>query len=177
MVLSEAGKLRLNDLEPLRRCWPKNGRSRALILGAKEYQARYKANDPVSGATSDLLTTVANHCGDAMQLMVDPVSNSRSSSFYIDIFRSDKQQKGATSFATVMPQGVMDLFSGFHSGMDAIPGRLGSQVREKGRVDGLASGVKEAGKGLMYGWWDGITGLVTEPIAGGQKEVGTSCFM
>ena len=70
-----------------------------------------------------------------------------------------------------MPQGVMDLFTGFHSGMDAIPGRLGSNVREKGRVDGLASGVKEAGKGLVYGWWDGITGLVTEPIEGGKKEV------
>jgi hypothetical protein len=70
-----------------------------------------------------------------------------------------------------MPQGVMDLFTGFHSGMDAIPGRLGSSVREKGRVDGLASGVKEAGRGLVYGWWDGITGLVTEPIEGGKKEV------
>ena len=45
-----------------------------LTAGAKEYQARYKASDPISGATSDLLTTIANHAGDAMQLMVDPVS-------------------------------------------------------------------------------------------------------
>ena len=81
------------------------------------------------------------------------------------------QQKGAASFATVMPQGVMDLFTGVHSGFDAIPGMLGSDVRERGKVDGLASGVREAGKGLVHGWWDGITGLVTEPIAGGQKEV------
>lgn len=70
-----------------------------------------------------------------------------------------------------MPQGVVDVLGGVHSGIDAIPGRLGSNVREKGRIDGLASGVREAGKGLAYGWWDGITGLATEPIAGAQKEV------
>ena len=70
-----------------------------------------------------------------------------------------------------MPQGVVDLLSGLHSGVDSIPELLGSQVREKGRVDGLVSGIKEAGKGVFYGYWDGITGLVTEPIAGGQQEV------
>ena len=31
--------------------------------------------------------------------------------------------------------------------------------------------MREGGKGLFYGWWDGITGLATEPIAGAQKEV------
>ncbi len=72
---------------------------------------------------------------------------------------------------TAMPQGVVDLMSGFHTAADSIPARLGSATREKGRVDGLVSGIREAGKGLVYGYWDGITGLVTEPIAGGQKEV------
>jgi len=51
-----------------------------------------------------------------------------------------------------------------------IPGKIGSDVRERGKIDGLVSGVREAGKGLAYGWWDGITGLATEPIKGGQKE-------
>lgn len=48
---------------------------------------------------------------------------------------------------------------------------MGSTVRERGPIDDFKSGVVEGGKGLMYGWWDGITGLVTEPIEGGKKEV------
>jgi hypothetical protein len=48
---------------------------------------------------------------------------------------------------------------------------MGSEIRARGEVNDFGSGVREAGKGLWWGWWDGITGLVTEPIAGGKKEV------
>ena len=65
---------------------------------------------------------------------------------------------------------MLDLIVALHEGFDALPAMMGSQVRERGRVDDFGSGVTEAGKGLFYGWWDGITGLVTEPIAGGKKE-------
>ena len=76
------------------------------------------------------------------------------------------------------PQAVLISFTGIagiildlHAGFDMIPGKLGSNVRERGPVDDFQSGVKEGGKGLWYGWWDGITGLATEPIEGGKKEV------
>lgn len=59
---------------------------------------------------------------------------------------------------------------GLHSGIAAIPKLLGSDVREKKPVNDLSSGVREAGKGLFYGWWDGITGLATEPYKGAQRE-------
>ena len=48
---------------------------------------------------------------------------------------------------------------------------LGSEVRQRGEVKSFGDGVREGAKGLFYGYWDGITGLVTEPIAGGKKEV------
>jgi hypothetical protein len=60
---------------------------------------------------------------------------------------------------------------GIHSGISAIPKLLGSNVREKGEVNDFSSGIREAGKGLFYGYWDGITGLATEPWHGAQKEV------
>lgn len=31
-------------------------------------------------------------------------------------------------------------------------------------------------QGLFYGYYDGITGLVREPMEGAKKEVGYSCF-
>jgi len=55
-------------------------------------------------------------------------------------------------------------------GIDNLPGMLGSDVREKGKITDFASGCKEAGLGLGYGLWDGIAGLVTEPIVGAKRE-------
>jgi sterol 3beta-glucosyltransferase len=70
-----------------------------------------------------------------------------------------------------LQKGTFDHLMTLHTGIAAIPKLLGSNVREKGQVDDLGSGVREAGKGLFYGWWDGITGLATEPWQGAQKEV------
>ena len=47
---------------------------------------------------------------------------------------------------------------------------LGSDTREKGRVTGFATGLKQAGLGLGYGVWDGLAGLVTEPIVGARRS-------
>ena len=66
---------------------------------------------------------------------------------------------------------MLDLIIALHEGFDAIPTKLGSEVRPRGQVDDFGSGVIEGGKGLFWGWWDGITGLATEPVAGGKKEV------
>jgi hypothetical protein len=56
-------------------------------------------------------------------------------------------------------------------GMDNVPRLLGSAVRERGKVDSLTSGMAEGGKGFGFGIWDGVTGLVTEPIHGAKQEV------
>ena len=65
---------------------------------------------------------------------------------------------------------MLDLVVGVYEGIDNIPKMMGSPVRQRGTVDSFSSGVKEGSKGLFFGWWDGITGLVTEPIHGAQKE-------
>ena len=65
---------------------------------------------------------------------------------------------------------IVDAFGGLHEGFDAVPKLLGSEQRERAPITGFTSGVKEGAKGVAYGWWDGITGLVTEPIQGGKKE-------
>ena len=67
--------------------------------------------------------------------------------------------------------GIAGIILDVHAGVETITSKLGSNVRERGPVDDFQSGVMEGGKGLWYGWWDGITGLVTEPVEGGKKEV------
>lgn len=43
-------------------------------------------------------------------------------------------------------------------------------VRKQEKVTGLASGVMVAGKEFGLGLFDGITGLVTQPLQGAEKE-------
>jgi len=63
----------------------------------------------------------------------------------------------------------MNLVSSVHEGFYNIPKLYGSEVREQGKVTDFGSGMKEAGKGFFYGYYDGITGLVREPMEGAKK--------
>lgn len=52
-----------------------------------------------------------------------------------------------------------------------MPGYFGSEVRRRGKVDSLRSGVKEGAKGFAYGLADGLSGLVMEPVKGAKEGV------
>lgn len=68
---------------------------------------------------------------------------------------------------------TMALAQGFHN----APRLYGdTTVRKQDRVTDLSSGLKAAGKEFGYGFYDGITGLVTQPIRGARKE-GAAGFM
>lgn len=43
-------------------------------------------------------------------------------------------------------------------------------IRPVEKVTDLSSGIRIAGKELGYGFFDGIAGLVTQPIRGAEKE-------
>jgi sterol 3beta-glucosyltransferase len=71
----------------------------------------------------------------------------------------------------------MYLAKRLHTGFESLPELYGSAPRHPpAKVDDFQSGVKAAGKGLFHGYYDAITGLVTEPIEGGQKEVSRLCL-
>lgn len=62
---------------------------------------------------------------------------------------------------------TMSLAQGFHN----APKLYGdTTVRKPERVTDFQSGLKAAGKEFGYGFYDGITGLVTQPIRGARKE-------
>lgn len=61
---------------------------------------------------------------------------------------------------------VYDIYEGF----DNIPGLIGSDTRSKGKITDWKSGFREAAYGFGYGIWDGVTGLVTEPIVAVKEE-------
>jgi hypothetical protein len=54
--------------------------------------------------------------------------------------------------------------------MDNVPKLIGTQIRQKPKVDGVLGFA-----GLVLGVYDGVSGLVTEPIKGHKQEVGSLC--
>ncbi|KAH7928152.1 glycosyltransferase family 1 protein [Leucogyrophana mollusca] len=118
---------------------------------AKEYDSRKDITDPVTGGGSAIFWTVTHYYAGIAQIFYDP-------------------GKGIINTTTAIPKGVMDIVASIHEGLHNAPKLYGSTVREQGNVTDFASGMKEAGKGFFYGYYDGITGLVREPIEGAKKE-------
>lgn len=67
--------------------------------------------------------------------------------------------------------GVMDIVQSVHEGFYNMPKLYGSEVREHGKVTNFTSGLKEGFQGLFYGYYDGITGLIREPMKGAKEDV------
>lgn len=78
----------------------------------------------------------------------------------------------STKFLLAPMDFTLSLAQGFHN----APKLYGDEVRPTQRVTGFQSGLKAAGKGLSLGLYDGISGLVTQPIKG-AKEEGASGFI
>lgn len=74
-----------------------------------------------------------------------------------------------------MHVGVFEIVTSLHDGFANMPKLWGSEVRKPGKIDNFADGLKEGGKGFFYGYFDGIKGLVADPINGAKKEV--SCWL
>ncbi|KAF7359127.1 Sterol 3-beta-glucosyltransferase UGT80A2 [Mycena sanguinolenta] len=117
----------------------------------KEYDTRKEVSNPVTGGASAIYWTVTHYYAGIAKIFYSPV-------------------QGIIKTTTAIPHGVMDIVAGVHEGFYNAPKLYGSKVRKPGKVTGFASGLKEGGKGLFYGYYDGITGLVREPYEGAQKE-------
>ncbi|KAJ7063648.1 glycosyltransferase family 1 protein [Mycena amicta] len=117
----------------------------------KEYDTRKEVSDPVTGGASAIFWTVTHYYAGIAQIFYSPV-------------------KGVIKTTTAIPRGVLTIVASVHEGIYNMPRLYGSKVRKAGKVTDFASGIKEGGKGLFYGYYDGITGLVREPYEGGKKD-------
>ncbi|KAF8061758.1 UDP-Glycosyltransferase/glycogen phosphorylase [Lyophyllum atratum] len=116
----------------------------------KDYDSRKQVSDPVSGGAGAIFWTITHYYAGIAEIFYSPI-------------------KGIIHTTTAIPRGVMDIVASLHEGLYNVPKLYGSNVRKPGKVTDFASGVKEAGKGLFYGYYDGITGLVREPMEGAKK--------
>ncbi|CAE6514541.1 unnamed protein product [Rhizoctonia solani] len=117
----------------------------------KEYETHKKATDPITGGSIEIMRTVTHYYAGIAQIFYSPI-------------------KGIINTTTAIPRGVMNIIGSVSEGFHNVPRIYGSEVRERGPVNDFSSGITEGAKGLFHGYKDGITGLVTEPLAGAKKE-------
>lgn len=85
--------------------------------------------------------------------------------------------KGFGRIVKAAVQSPMDLSMSITEGFHNAPKLWGDDtVRPQQQVNDFKSGAKAVGKEFVFGWYDGVTGLVTQPWKGAQKE-GTSGFL
>ncbi|KIW95605.1 uncharacterized protein Z519_04190 [Cladophialophora bantiana CBS 173.52] len=87
---------------------------------------------------------------------------------------------GAKAAGKIISAGVkspMDFTLSLAKGFHNAPKLYGDDtVRQNEKIVGLHSGLRVAGKEFGYGFYDGITGLVTQPLAGAKKEGAAGFF-
>ena len=79
--------------------------------------------------------------------------------------------RGIGHFASALAKGPMDVAMGLTKGCHNLPRLWGDDtVRPHAQVSDFKSGARAVGKEFGLGWYDGITGLATQPWRGAQKE-------
>lgn len=85
--------------------------------------------------------------------------------------------KGLGRFVKAFVQTPVEVSAGLTKGFHNLPKLWGDDtVRPHEQVRDFKSGAMAAGKEFGYGWYDGVTGLVTQPWKGAQKD-GASGFL
>jgi hypothetical protein len=71
---------------------------------------------------------------------------------------------------TFLKGGLVDIPFALAEGLRNAPAMYGDKPRDLGPVTDWKTGGIVAGKGLVFGLYDGISGLVIEPVKGAKKE-------
>ncbi|KAH8429328.1 glycosyltransferase [Aspergillus melleus] len=96
-----------------------------------------------------------------------------------DSVLSDAAKGAGKSMGRILGRGFrspLDFTMGISKGFRNIPRAYGDTTREVDRITGFHSGIRTASKELGLGFYDGITGIVTQPIRGLRQE-GLSGFV
>ncbi|GAM35041.1 hypothetical protein TCE0_015r03036 [Talaromyces pinophilus] len=150
-------------------------------LNAQESLSRAGSIPSLSSSTSNI---GSSHISDALDGQLDPKQdnsgrrrvrsrNESDSGKDRDMLRQTgvHTSKGLGRIVTSAAKIPMEISVGLTRGFHNFPKLWGDDtVRPQEKVSDFKSGVMAVGKEFGYGWYDGVTGLVTQPWKGAQKE-------
>ncbi|GAB7351714.1 hypothetical protein MBLNU459_g2302t2 [Dothideomycetes sp. NU459] len=140
-------------------------------LGPQDENAAAKQNKPKGPRGNSFSSVLKEQFNDQMrrrstsrdtQGKKDPISDS--------IDTALGTSKGVAKIVGAGFKSPMDFTHGLAKGFHNAPKLYGDKVRKPDQVTDFRSGVMAATKEFGYGFYDGITGLVTQPVEGAKKE-------
>ncbi|KXH28783.1 hypothetical protein CNYM01_10606 [Colletotrichum nymphaeae SA-01] len=156
-----AKKIKMSDLKPLR---------------TKEYDTDVKRWDPITGGASSLLGTVTDFTVALGGTFIDPWKEYKRS-------RASGHEAGSASGAAAMAVGkgfasmsgaivkggLVSMPLAITEGLHNAPNLYGDNVRDNGKVEDWKSGGVVAAKTFGTGFYDGLTGVFTDPYKGAKE--------
>jgi hypothetical protein len=148
-------------------------------LGVRESLAHVRSPPSLSGNSSRTSSIRSSTLQGQMTPKQDDVSQHRlrrydsSSSDKPDMLRqsSAHTSKGAGRAVTALVNSPMELSVAMTKGLHNVPRLWGDDtVRPQERIHDFKSGMQAVGKEFGYGWYDGVTGLVTQPWNGAKRD-------
>lgn len=137
--------------------------------------------DPLTSVASSSISAMKNMSTSAVELVASPYTAIRQAAPEDSAAKTTgkavaKFGKTFGKFNGRMFQNmVVDMPHAMTEGLRAVPKLYGEDVKSHGEVTDAASGFTVAGKTLVDGWTDGVTGLYTKPMQG-AKEGGALGF-
>lgn len=151
---------------------PGRGDAQKLVLASEHPDAWHRApgpsRDPVSSIGSALSETPADFCSQPSHC-IHSMHDTTEGTFVKDtnLDRPLESGKGLTRVVRATLKSPVDFTMALSQGFHSIPLLYGDRtVRTPGRVNGVRSGLKVAAQEFGFGIYDGITGLVTQPMNG-----------
>lgn len=137
---------------------------------ASRPRSRSRSPRPSEDANDDCVSVMSFSEGDADNKIIKTTSSEEPESWKP---RSDGNRI-ARGFGkagnTILKGGLIDIPFALAEGLRNAPAMYGDNPRDFGPVTDWKTGGVAAGKGLFFGIYDGITGLVTEPVKGAKQE-------
>ncbi|KAI8279275.1 Sterol 3-beta-glucosyltransferase [Colletotrichum sp. SAR11_57] len=159
--LIDAKKIKASDLKPLR---------------TKEYNTDVTRWDPITGGASSLLGTVTDFTVALGGTFIDPwkeYKRSRASGHEAGRASGSAALAAGKGFASmtgaVAKGGLVDMPLALAEGLHNVPKLLGDKPRDNGKVEDWKSGGVVAAKTFGTGFYDGITGVFTDPYKGAKE--------
>jgi Ubiquitin interaction motif len=136
--------------------------------------SRASGSHSLAGQQHSRSSSFSSRCREASQSISSHLPLENSSAVTLDTLYGTS--KGIGRIVGAGLRSPMDFTMAISKGFHNLPRMYGEEPRQVDRVTDLGSGFRTAGKEFGYGLFDGIAGLVTQPIQGAKKE-GASGFL
>ncbi|KAG8675942.1 hypothetical protein FPOAC1_001937 [Fusarium poae] len=148
----------------------------------KDYRIENQRWDPLTAGASSVLGTMTDFTTSLGGTFIDPFKEMKrvrqdGSQTSVGAAAALAAGKGMQGMTTAVVKGsLVDFPLALAEGLKNVPRLYGEEVRDHGPVTDWKSGGTVAAKNFGYGFYEGITNIVTKPIKG-VKDEGTMGFL